>query len=61
VIPWTFALTWLGVAVEENWEEVLGYFDVPTLLIAALLVLGAALWYVRRRRQRKAALPSDVK
>jgi membrane protein DedA with SNARE-associated domain len=59
VIPWTFALTWLGVVVEENWEDVLNYFDVPTLIIAALLVVGAGFWYLRRRRQRKAAAPSD--
>ncbi|HZA39913.1 MAG TPA: DedA family protein [Actinomycetota bacterium] len=60
VIPWTFALTWLGFAVQENWEEVLTYFDVPTLIIAGLLVVGAAFWYLRRRRRRKSALPSDV-
>jgi membrane protein DedA with SNARE-associated domain len=59
VIPWTFALTWLGVVVEENWEDVLNYFDVPTLIIAALLVVGAGFWYLRRRRQRKAAASSD--
>jgi membrane protein DedA with SNARE-associated domain len=56
VIPWTFALTWIGVAVQENWEDVLTYFDVPTLIIAALLVIGGVLWYLRRRRQRKNAL-----
>jgi len=55
VIPWTFALTWLGVVVEENWEEVLAYFDLPTLIIGGLLVVAAGLWYMRRRRQRKAA------
>ena len=56
VIPWTFALTWIGVVVQENWEEVLAYFDVPTLIIAALLVIGAVVWYLRRRRQRRNAL-----
>jgi LPXTG-motif cell wall-anchored protein len=60
VIPWTFALTWLGLAVQENWEDVLTYFDVPTLIIAGLLVVGAAFWFLRRRRQRKATVPSDV-
>ena len=49
-IPWTFALTWLGVIVEDNWEVVLGYFDWPTIIIGAL-VLGVGLgWYVQRRR-----------
>jgi membrane protein DedA with SNARE-associated domain len=53
VIPWTFALAWLGVVVEDNWEAVLNYFDVPTLIISMLLVIGAVVWYLRRRRQRK--------
>ena len=49
-IPWTFALTWVGVVVQDNWEVVLGYFDWPTILIGSA-VLGIALaWYVRRRR-----------
>jgi len=59
VIPWTFALAWIGVVVQENWEEVLNYFDVPTLIIAALLVVGAGFWYLRRRRHRKAAAASS--
>lgn len=49
-IPWTFALTYVGVLVEGNWERVLNYFDVPTLIIAGLLVAGAVIWYLRRRR-----------
>jgi membrane protein DedA with SNARE-associated domain len=53
VIPWTYALTYLGVAVGDNWERVLHYFDIPTLIISALVVGGAGLWYVRRRRQRR--------
>jgi membrane protein DedA with SNARE-associated domain len=53
VIPWTYALTYLGVVVEDNWEQVLGYFDVPTLIIGALLIAGAAIWYLRRRRWRR--------
>jgi membrane protein DedA with SNARE-associated domain len=54
VIPWTFALTWIGVVVEDNWERVLSYFDVPTLIIAAVLVVAAGAWYLRRRKQRRA-------
>ena len=53
-IPWTFALTWLGVIVKDNWERVLGYFDVPTLIIGGLVVVVVVVWYLRRRRQRKA-------
>jgi membrane protein DedA with SNARE-associated domain len=59
VIPWTFALAWLGVVVEDNWEAVLDYFDVPTLIILALLVIGAGVWYLRRRRQRETLRAAD--
>jgi membrane protein DedA with SNARE-associated domain len=57
VIPWTFALTWLGLVVEDNWERVLDYFDWPTLIIGTLLVIGAGVWYWRRRKQRRLAEP----
>jgi membrane protein DedA with SNARE-associated domain len=53
VIPWTFALTWIGVVVEDNWEQVLDYFNLPTLIIGTLLVAGAIWWYLRRRRRQK--------
>jgi len=53
-IPWTFALTWLGVLVKDNWEQVLDYFDLPTLIIGGLVVVAAVIWYLRRRKQRKA-------
>jgi membrane protein DedA with SNARE-associated domain len=52
VIPWTYALTYVGVVVEDNWERVLGYFDIPTLIIGALIVVGAAVFVIRRRRAR---------
>lgn len=52
VIPWTFALTWLGVVVGDNWERVLEYFDIPTLVIGLGLLTVMAVWYLRRRAQR---------
>ncbi len=54
VVPWTFGLAYLGVVVGENWERVLDYFDLPTLLIGLALVIAAALWYLRRRKQNQA-------
>lgn len=54
VIPWVFALTWLGVAVEDNWERVLTWFDIPSLVIATAVAAAAATWYLRRRRRRAA-------
>jgi LPXTG-motif cell wall-anchored protein len=54
-IPWTFALTWAGVLVGDNWERVLDYFNVPTFIIGGLLLAAAVFWYIRRRRQKNAA------
>ena len=54
VIPWTYALTWLGLVVEDNWEAVLDYFDWPTFIIGGLLVIAAGIWYWRRRKQKQA-------
>ncbi len=55
VIPWTFALTWVGVLVQDNWERVVEYFNVPTLVLGTLVVAAVAYWYVRRRRERAGA------
>jgi len=55
VIPWTYALTYLGFVVGDNWERVLEYFDIPTLLIGSALVLIAGVWYLRRRKAKNAA------
>lgn len=63
VIPWTFALTYAGVLVEDNWERVLDYFDIPTLIIGSLLLIVIGVFFYRRRKQRKtleAQLGSDL-
>lgn len=57
VIPWTFGLTYIGVVVEDNWEKVFAYFDIPTLVIGTTLVAIAGIWYLRRRKQRKLQEP----
>jgi membrane protein DedA with SNARE-associated domain len=54
VIPWTLGLTYLGWVVESNWERVYSYFDVPALIIGSALVVTAAVFYLRRRKQRMA-------
>ena len=53
-IPWTFALTYLGVVVGDNWERIADYFTLPSILIALAVAGGAIYWYLRRRRQRRA-------
>jgi LPXTG-motif cell wall-anchored protein len=50
VIPWTVGLTWLGVVVGDNWEKVFAYFDLPTLIIGAALLLLGGLWVYRKRK-----------
>lgn len=59
VVPWTFALAWLGVVVGDNWESVLSYFDIPTLIIGTALVVIAGGWYWRRRKSRGKALETS--
>jgi membrane protein DedA with SNARE-associated domain len=59
VIPWTYALTYAGVLVEDNWEKVLHYFDAPTLIIGAIVLLAIVYFFIKRRRQRKALIGSD--
>jgi LPXTG-motif cell wall-anchored protein len=41
------------VVVEDNWERVLGYFDIPTLIIGSVILIAAGYWYYRRRKQRR--------
>lgn len=53
VIPWTFGLTYLGVVVGDNWERVVDYFNAPTLIIIAVLIVAGAVWFLRRRRQKE--------
>ena len=52
VIPWTFALTYLGVVVGDNWEQVASVFNLPSILIGTALLAIAVTWYVRRRRKQ---------
>ena len=54
VIPWTYALTYMGVVVGDNWEQVADRFSLPSIIIGLVLVGAAAYWYIRRRRQKRA-------
>jgi len=55
VIPWTYALAWVGVVVKDNWETVFEYFGIPTLVIGLAVVAAAGAWYLKRRRTQHEA------
>ncbi|HKP88660.1 MAG TPA: DedA family protein [Thermoleophilaceae bacterium] len=50
-VPWVLMLAFVGKQAGDNWEDwkdSLHYFDYA---VAALIVLGAAYWFIRRRRR----------
>ncbi len=50
-LPWSIALTYLGFQLGENWNSLKPYFHRLDVVIIAALLLGAAfLWYRGRRR-----------
>lgn len=50
-LPWSIALTYLGFQLGENWNSLKPYFHRLDVVIIAALLLGAAfLWYRSRRR-----------
>ena len=53
-LPWTFALTWAGLLLGDNWETVLKYGEPISWAIALALVGLGAWWLVRRARAKRA-------
>jgi membrane protein DedA with SNARE-associated domain len=54
-LPWTFALTWAGLLLGDNWESVLRYGEPISWVIAGLCVAVVTWWLVRRYRAHKTA------
>ena len=54
-LPWTFALTWAGYILGDNWETVLKYGEPISWAIAIAVVAFIAWWLVKRARAKKAA------
>ena len=57
-LPWTFALTWAGMLLGDNWETFLRYGDPISWVIAGISVFLIAWWLIRRYRARRAAGPA---
>jgi membrane protein DedA with SNARE-associated domain len=53
-LPWTFALTWAGLLLGDNWETVLRYGEPISWAIAAIGVAVMAWWLIRRSLARRA-------
>lgn len=55
-IPWVTALTVAGYVLGANWQKVLTYTRPLEYAVLAAIVVGAALWLVRRRKASRAAV-----
>ncbi len=49
-VPWVFALTAVGYALGESWNSIVGSFEIASYVIAGLIVVGLAVYLIRRRR-----------
>ncbi|TCI56263.1 DedA family protein [Exiguobacterium sp. SH1S21] len=53
-VIWNSILIYIGIRVGENWESILGYLDVYSYVMYALLVIAIIAFVVwRKRRKRK--------
>jgi membrane protein DedA with SNARE-associated domain len=66
-LPWTFALTWAGVLLGDNWETFLRYGEPISIAIGVVCAAVIAWWLIKRYRAKKAAMvhpdeppPEDV-
>jgi len=61
-LPWTVALTYVGMKLGENWNTLGDYFHKADLVIGIILIIGV-IWYVRRHigHMRNPADLSDLK
>ena len=53
-LPWTFALTWAGVLLGDNWETFI-HQSKPVVIAVGVIVAGAVVWWLLRRRARARA------
>jgi membrane protein DedA with SNARE-associated domain len=52
-LPWTFALTWAGFLLGENWETFLKYGE-PVSIAIGVILLGLLVWWLIKRKRAKA-------
>nr|WP_243759748.1 VTT domain-containing protein [Deinococcus radiodurans] len=49
---WSAALAYAGYALGENYDRVEQYVAPVSKVIVGLLVIGAAAWFIRRKREQ---------
>lgn len=54
-LPWSFALTWAGYALGQNWKTILPFLDVATYAVAGLVVLALVVWAAKRMAANRAS------
>ncbi|MBU1136861.1 DedA family protein [Patescibacteria group bacterium] len=52
-LPWSFALTYVGLTLGENWQGLKIYFEKFDIVIAGLIIAGIIWWIRRHFSQRK--------
>jgi membrane protein DedA with SNARE-associated domain len=59
-LPWTFALTWAGFLLGENWETFLKYGE-PVSIAIGVILLGVLIWgrVWRARAKARAELATE--
>ena len=50
-IPWVIMLTWVGVMLGDNWEEIRSWLHYADYAVVAALV-ALVVWFVVKRRRR---------
>ena len=58
-LPWTFALTWAGFLLGENWETFLKYGEPVSIAIGVILLAVFVWWLVKRARAKSRAAVSE--
>ena len=55
-LPWSFALTWAGVLLGDNWELFLEH-SKPVVIGVGVVTVGLLVWWWLRRRAKARAAP----
>lgn len=51
-LPWSFALTWVGYLLGENWDLILPYTEPVSYTLAGALAVALFVWIVSRLTRR---------